>query len=119
MERSEELVVNGIRIYVTDYRRFKDEIPEGWRILARTNIAYYMPDGREMLIAGGYDASKIDFAVPQSWWEEQKRKTGEAPRACWSYEDGSIFGKPLPWSDVVWRLERALYEAWIESYEEE
>ena len=45
---------------------------------------------RDLLLATGHDETKVDYAVPQDWWERNGR-----PRAYWSYEDSNPFGKPL------------------------
>lgn len=51
----------------------------------------------------GFDWTKIDPAVPQSWFEEYMRKhNGQAPKAWWNYGGSDpTFGTPLFISTVI------------------
>lgn len=43
----------------------------------------------------GRDTTKIDFAIPQGW-ADNEREQGRDPRnTVWTYESGGIFGEPL------------------------
>jgi hypothetical protein len=65
----------------------------------------------------GHDVTKIDYAVPQPWWDEYRAKYGKPPMACWSYETGSIFGNPLFFSDVHNEIRRFVSKALISVYD--
>lgn len=53
-----------------------------------------------LLRAAGHDPVKIDYAVPQPWFEEYKQKVGEYPKAYWTYEKDGAFGEPLFYSTI-------------------
>lgn len=116
--QSKHVKVNGIDVLVCDSRvvvhEFSGHMPTGWKLLNATNWIYQTLDNADTLLkAAGHDPSKIDLAVPQSWWDEQYQRWKEAPKACWSYEKNKIFGEPLYISTVVQEFEEALRQAWI------
>lgn len=112
--RSKEVTVRGVEVTVVDKRAFKhsSDVPHGWRPLPNTNWYYDTPNAYELLKAAGHNGDVIDTAVPQSWWDAEYKRTGEAPRACWTYEKNKIFGEPLLWSEVFREFETALYSVW-------
>ena len=64
---------------------------------------------RDLLVATGHDEGKVDYAVPQAWWEAHGR-----PRAFWSYEGNSTFGFPLYEDRLITELCRRVLRALVE-----
>lgn len=57
--------------------------------------------------AAGYDTNKIDFAVPQPWYDlpENRARRQKGDRAVWSYAGRrNTFGKPIWDSEALKRL---------------
>lgn len=65
----------------------------------------------DLLIATGHDFNKIDWAVPQDWWNKYYEQHNAAPWACWSYENNAIFGEPLFINTLYEELEYKITEA--------
>ena len=61
-----------------------------------------------------YDKSKIDFAVPQGWFDAVLLETGEAPEAFWTYERNGCMGEPLYKREILQKLHRRIYNAFLE-----
>jgi len=76
----------------------EDKFPERYlRLEVLQFYAYWdtFDDPRTWLEIGGHDPSKIDFAVPQPWFERYYDLHKEKPRACWTYEKDQWEGQPL------------------------
>lgn len=103
--------VNHIKIDIVD-RRVLQEVEPHWIPLANSNWWIRLPDNNyDFLQAAGHNIDQIDLAVPQQWFEKYKKVHGEYPKACWTYEDNSIFGNPLFYKDVLPNFEKAVMKA--------
>jgi len=111
-----ELTINGVDMDIVtragiDYYQLKPEdlIPIGG---GKYIHGYLNRD--DLYRAAGYDTNKIDFAVPQDWYDlpENRAKRMRGDRAVWSYA-GHVnrnFGGPIWDSEMKARLKRRVNE---------
>jgi len=89
--------------------------------ISETPFYYHREGGYEfwkkLMLSTGHNPDKIDTAVPQDWWNDWHKKYGSPPKACWTYEEMSIFGAPLFYGDVYAELEKLLKDSIKEYYE--
>jgi len=104
------LTMNGVRLYIVNKQaateanlKDHDLIPLGGGKYAHT-----LGLTRDKLYrAAGYDVNKIDFAVPQPWYDlpENRARRKKGDRAVWSYAGRrNTFGKPIWDSEALKRL---------------
>lgn len=101
----EEFHLYGVRCTIIDNETAKKYhiLPVHLRQVAEDRFLYIASWNREKLLrAAGYDMQKIDFAVPQDWFEQPEvaeRMKNEF--AIWSYEEPHTYGAPV-WSSEAW-----------------
>lgn len=111
-----EITMNGVTMDIVtragiDYYQLKQEdlIPIGG---GKYIHGYLNRD--DLYRAAGYDMNKIDFSVPQDWYDlpENRAKRMRGDRAVWSYagHQNRVFGKPIWDSEMKARLKRRVNE---------
>jgi hypothetical protein len=66
--------------------------------------AYYMSSSVKKTQIYDIYLTTYDLAVPQDWFDEYWRRWHRPPDAVWDYSDGSLFGKPVFWDDILRRF---------------
>jgi hypothetical protein len=108
----EGLLINVIK--VLDKEKCAKIFPKDKSIyLSETIITYQQPFDL-MAKAIGLDTRKIDFAIPESFFDDYYQLFGEKPRIVWSYID-NLFGKPLFYNEVLEKYKALVIEKIMEN----
>jgi hypothetical protein len=87
-----------------DVYKDKEHFPKCYLELNVLQFYAYWKDCNEAkswLEIAGRDLTKIDYAVPQPWFDHYLELHKVSPRACWSYERDRFSGQALMWDEVV------------------
>lgn len=103
--------VNNVSLTVTTRQVANEKFPSSdfWKIGTISGIEIVgltVLDLKELVLLAGHDWNKIDPAVPQDFADAHK---GE--RYCWSYENDSIFGKPLSHTKLWYAARENVFKA--------
>lgn len=107
----EHLLVNIVKIL--DEEKRERIFPHNTSISLSKNVITYQVPFNDMATAIGLDMKKIDFAIPESFFDEYYELFGEKPKVVWDYND-NLFGKPLFYSEVLEKYKALLIEKLME-----
>lgn len=108
----EQLLISVVKILDEEK---KDKIfPSNRSISLSKNIITYNQTFENMAKAIGLDMKKIDYAIPQSYFDEYYELFEEKPRVVWDYND-NYFGKPLFYDEVLERYKSLVKEKLMEN----
>ena len=87
-----------------------------WKLSELIQVAdniWFHPHGisvNDLLLASGHNPRKIDYAVPQEWYDlpEVKAQRDTKDKPMWSYEKAYLWGEPLWMSEVYEDLKREI-----------
>ncbi len=105
------ITMNGVRLDIVTKKAADEYLLKPEELIPLGRGKYLYVGGgftRDKLYkAAGYDTNKIDFAVPQPWYDlpENRARRQKGDRAVWSYAGRrNTFGKPIWDSEALKRL---------------
>ena len=122
-----KLVIHGVHTTVltgVEHTQLCLDEGEAWLLDTGTPKLYLFPVPaiRELFIMAGYEEKKIDYAVPQAWYEDQlarhsRHSTEAHPRDFVWYYGGekTLFGEPISIQTARWQLRIVVLRMVIET----
>lgn len=108
----EQLLISVIKIL--DQEKGDRIFPSNKSIYLSKDVITYQVPFEDMAKAIDLDMKKIDYAIPESFFDEYYQLFGEKPRVVWSYID-NLFGKPLFYNEVLEKYKALIIEKVMEN----
>ena len=103
------ITLNGVTLDIVTKKAAEEALLPPRELISLGGGKYlYPPSGNraDLYKAAGYEVKKIDFAVPQPWYDhpENRARQQKGDQAVWSYAGKGSFGKPIWDSEMLKRL---------------